>query len=115
MDRRECGLRNPSIQGNGFLILLPLHDEKIVTLFSPIGNFYYNRYNKGELEQDTSNMKIYAIKRYTNEFKIFQLGSVEHVQYTQYTIFKTWDYTNDYSEAVKILVKLKEESKSNTF
>lgn len=33
-------------------------------------NFYYRRFAKGKVEPDTSNMKIYALKKYTNPFKI---------------------------------------------
>lgn len=74
-----------------------------------IGTFYYKRFSKGKQEPESSNMKIYALKRYVNEFKIRQLEKPERMSYTSTTVYKIKDYTNDYSVAVKYLDQLTKE------
>mmetsp|Transcript_28164 Transcript_28164/g.24893 ORF Transcript_28164/g.24893 Transcript_28164/m.24893 type:complete len:101 (+) Transcript_28164:827-1129(+) len=62
-------------------------------------NFYYQRYMKGKNEPDSSNMKIYSIKRYVNEFKIKLLEKPEKVSYSSTKVYKVRDSTIDYSIA----------------
>ena len=66
-------------------------------------NFYYRRFAKGKIEPDSSNMKIYAMKRYTNQFSISGLKKEEKISYENGLIIKTRDYTNDYSFAAKFI------------
>lgn len=51
-------------------------------------------------------MKVYALKRYVNEFKIRELEKPERMSFTDSAVFKIKDYTNDYAGAVKYLDQL---------
>lgn len=67
-------------------------------------NFYYKRYVKGKKEPLNSNMRLYSIKRYTNEFEIKQLRKrSEKTRYTETVVYKIRDSTIDYSIASKFI------------
>ncbi|CAI2386625.1 unnamed protein product [Moneuplotes crassus] len=63
-------------------------------------NFYYKRYIRGKNEPIDSNLRIYALKRYTNEYRMDQVNlRKDRTEYSNNLVHKIRDSTIDYSFA----------------
>ncbi|CAI2383766.1 unnamed protein product [Moneuplotes crassus] len=66
--------------------------------------FYYNRYIKGKKEPVDSNLRIYSLKRYNNDYKLNYVNArKERTEYHDNMVHKIKDYTTDFSVACNFI------------